>query len=63
MRRRAWRPLRHCLMDFGESCSQDLIELLLSSQSWPMPLMLEGVINCANLFLSHRFSQIQSFDQ
>ena len=37
--------------------------LMLSSQFWPMLSMSRGVINCAKLFLSHRFSRIKSFDQ
>jgi len=37
--------------------------ILLSSQFWPMLSMSRGVINCAKLFLSHRFSRIKSFDQ
>jgi len=37
--------------------------VLLSSQFWPMLSMSRRVINCAKLFLSHRFSRIKSFDQ
>jgi len=39
------------------------MSLLLSSQFWPMLSMSRGVINCAKLFLSHRFSRIKSFYQ
>jgi len=37
--------------------------VLLSSQFWPMLSMSRGVINCAKLFLSHRFSRIKSFHE
>ena len=40
-----------------------LYRLLLSSQFWPMLSMSRGVINCAILFHSHRFSRIKTFDQ
>jgi len=43
--------------------NQQIRKVWLSSQSWPMPSMSRGVINCAKLFLSHPLSRKKWFDQ